>query len=274
MMKKIGIGLLLIVSLVYGEKERIHIVSKGESLTGIAKKYNTSIKNIMEKNKIKDSNKIYTGMRLRIELLENLDKSIENIKNMQRLKSNKSLENHNITKDYSTYKVKKNDTLTKIANKYEMNMDELIEVNNIKNPNRISLNMKLKVYSDLGALAQKYEGFGDNTLVTNGMGLNFRIERSLNYYQIAKNIYLKEELDEVIGVNKKINGLENLKSALRFENFGNIYRIKGKNFLAGNYYGKSKEGFLKYQEVFKDIIPEVNKRLENIEKLMEEKNEK
>ena len=48
------------------KKETIYIVKRGDTLTAIAKKYNTTVKAIAEKNGIKNVNLIYTGQKLKI----------------------------------------------------------------------------------------------------------------------------------------------------------------------------------------------------------------
>lgn len=46
--------------------DHIHVVAKGETLTKIAKKYKTTVKELVAKNGIKDKNKIYVGQVLMI----------------------------------------------------------------------------------------------------------------------------------------------------------------------------------------------------------------
>lgn len=47
-------------------KEKIYIVMAGDTLSGIAKKFKTTVKALAKKNNIKDVNKIYVGQRLKI----------------------------------------------------------------------------------------------------------------------------------------------------------------------------------------------------------------
>lgn len=47
-------------------EEVIYVVKKGDTLTTIAKKYNTTISAIQKKNAIKDVNKIYVGQKIKI----------------------------------------------------------------------------------------------------------------------------------------------------------------------------------------------------------------
>ena len=48
------------------QKQIVHTVKSGETLSGIAKKYKTTVKNLTTKNKIKDANKIYVGQKITI----------------------------------------------------------------------------------------------------------------------------------------------------------------------------------------------------------------
>lgn len=48
------------------QEAKIHIVQKGETLSGIAKKYKTSVNALVKKNNIKDKNKIYVGQKITI----------------------------------------------------------------------------------------------------------------------------------------------------------------------------------------------------------------
>ena len=45
---------------------KTHVVQKGETLSKIAKKYKTTVKALVEKNNIKDKNKIYVGQVLKV----------------------------------------------------------------------------------------------------------------------------------------------------------------------------------------------------------------
>ena len=47
-------------------KETIYVVQKGDTLSGIAKKYGTTVKALAEKNNIKNVNLIYTGQKIKI----------------------------------------------------------------------------------------------------------------------------------------------------------------------------------------------------------------
>ena len=105
------------------QKEINYIVKKGDTLTKIASKYNTTYNKLASYNNISNSNKIYIGQIIKI-----------------------SDNNNNINP--TTYVVKKGDTLTKIANKYNVNWKEIYAKNKNKignNPNKIYPGMVLKI---------------------------------------------------------------------------------------------------------------------------------
>ena len=99
-----------------------YVVKKGDTLSAIASKYNTNYKSLAEYNNIKNPNKIYPGQIIKI--------------------PNKT------TPTRTTYIVKKKDTLSAIASKYNTTWKKLYEKNkNVigKNPNKIYPGMVLKI---------------------------------------------------------------------------------------------------------------------------------
>ena len=127
--------------------------------------------------------------------------------------------------------VSKGESLERIAKKYKTDVKTLTKLNNIENPNRIYPNMKLKIFSEYGLLGEKYEILGDNVLESREFGLEYKIERGLNYYILARQFYLKDKLDEFKIADRKVKGLEKLKQV-----YPNIY-----NLITSN--GKDKESF-------------------------------
>lgn len=227
---------MLANSFTYGNM--IYTVSRGETLGRIAKKYNTDSKELVRLNNIKNPNLIYEGMKLRV------------------------------PSQYQSYIVKKDDTLRKIAKKFEMPLSQLIEINSIKNPDRIYVGTKLKVVSKLGELGKKYEKEGDGILSSTEYSLKYRVERAENYYRIARNIYVKEELYYLGGVDRKIAGLEYLKNALKYENMGKIYKIKGELSDTSYCYLKALRYFMEYEKRMGDVIPEIKDKIRDAKKIV------
>ena len=92
-----------------------YIVQKGDTLSGIAKKFGVSIGTIADINGIKDINKIYVGQVLKI-------------------------------KDTNAYYiVKAGDNATRIAQKYGITVQEIARLNGLENPNIIYVGQKLRI---------------------------------------------------------------------------------------------------------------------------------
>lgn len=99
-----------------------YIVKKGDTLTRIALWYNTTVEELVELNDIQNPNLIYIGQRLLISISDDPDKQKE-----------------------VTYTVRKGDTLSRIANRYGITVNEIVELNNIQNPNLIYVGQELKI---------------------------------------------------------------------------------------------------------------------------------
>lgn len=100
----------------------IYIVQRGDTLTSIAKRYNTTVQDLVRNNNILNPNLIYPGQKLII------------------MKTTT-----NISRKYIIYTVKRGDSLWKIANKYNTTVNRLVSINNIRNPNIIYVNQKLRI---------------------------------------------------------------------------------------------------------------------------------
>lgn len=100
----------------------IYEVQSGDSLSKIAKKYGTTVDAIADANGIVNKNLIYAGDELKIPTAQKEEKP-----------------------EYTKYKVKRGDNLTKIAKKYGTTVAELCELNGIKNANLIYVGQILTV---------------------------------------------------------------------------------------------------------------------------------
>lgn len=92
-----------------------YIVKKGDTLSGIAKKFGVSVQTIADINNIKDVNKIYVGQVLKIK----------------------------DTRIY--YTVKAGDTVIAIALRYGTSAQEIARLNGLENPNIIYVGQKLRI---------------------------------------------------------------------------------------------------------------------------------
>ena len=97
----------VIETLEESKKETVYIVQSGDTLSGIAKKYNTTYLKLAQENNISNPNLIYPGQKIKISSLE------------------------------TVYIVQSGDTLSGIAKKYNTTYLKLAQDNNISNPNLI-----------------------------------------------------------------------------------------------------------------------------------------
>ena len=104
---------------------RTYIVQSGDTLTLIAKKFNTTVERIALLNNIINPNLIYPGQILKIETSINSDTRGYNFNTM--------------------YTVQKGDTLLGISRKLDVDYKELIQKNDITNPNLIYPGEVLKI---------------------------------------------------------------------------------------------------------------------------------
>lgn len=102
----------------------IYTVKVGDTLYAIAQKYNVSVEKIKMENNL-TNNTLTIGQKLKIPVEEHED----------------------IDNEYATYIVQSGDSLYKIAKKYGMSVNELMEINNLTTTN-LSIGQVLKVKSD------------------------------------------------------------------------------------------------------------------------------
>ena len=95
-----------------------YTVKRGDTLSEIALKYNTTVSNLVNLNNISNPNLIYPGQVITI----NGSNNIENGQN---------------SCGKITYTIKRGDTLSSIARKYNTSVNKLVMLNNISNPNLI-----------------------------------------------------------------------------------------------------------------------------------------
>src|SRR5690606_36010449 len=101
-----------------------YVVKKGDTLSHIAKRFGTTVNELVRLNNIKNPNLIYVGQKLKI-------------------KGTASSENNSKAQYYT---VKKGDTLSHIAVRYKTTVTNLVKLNpSIKNPNLIYPGQKIRV---------------------------------------------------------------------------------------------------------------------------------
>jgi membrane-bound lytic murein transglycosylase D len=112
----------------------IYRVRRGDNLSKLARRYGTSVANLMKLNGL-SSSRLYVGMSLKVP-------------SSSSSKSRYSADNSSSGKtiDKKVYTVKRGDTLWKIAKSHGVNVSDLVKWNNITRGNRLSPGDKLKIY--------------------------------------------------------------------------------------------------------------------------------
>ena len=106
------------------EIKKIHIVRSGDTISSISKFYSINKDLIIKLNNLKDENYIFVGQNLII------SESTENLTKQSDFKNNYHI-------------VQTGENLTEISNKYDLKVIDLIEINNLNNPDKIKVGQKL-----------------------------------------------------------------------------------------------------------------------------------
>lgn len=126
-----------------------YTVKSGDTLSGIASQYNTTVNQIVSLNQLSNPNLIYVGQVLKL-------------KNSQTTNSSSSSSTAATTA--GTYTVKAGDTLSAIASRYSTSSSTLASLNSLSNPNLIYVGQVLKVSSN--ASTSSSTGSSANSTVT------------------------------------------------------------------------------------------------------------
>jgi len=110
----------------------VYKVKKGDSLIKIAKKFGVKVSDIKKLNRLKGS-RIYVGQTLKILIVSKEERRIvkSDLKKSER-------------KSFITYRVKRGDTLIKIARRFKVSLKDLKKINNLKS-NKLYVGQKLKI---------------------------------------------------------------------------------------------------------------------------------
>lgn len=145
-----------------------YVVQAGDTLSGIAAKFGTTVANLVSLNNISDPNLIYVGQVLIIS---------------------------GSTSNYTSYTVKAGDSLSAIAARFGTTVAELVSLNNISDPNLIYVGQVLKLPSS-GNSGRTYTVQAGDTLssIAAKFGTTVANLVSLNNISNANLIYVGQVL--------------------------------------------------------------------------------
>ena len=170
----------------------MYTVKKGDSLYSIAKKYNTTIQDIKNLNYLKNDN-LSIGQTLRIPEKYTKEEDI-------------------YLPNYINYTVKKNDTLYKIAQNYNISVDTIIKDNSLKN-NVLTIDQILKIRVPNIEEEVIEECIGENYTPPTTETTTYTVQKGDNLYNIA-NRY-NTTVQELIIINNLKNNNLNIGQKLK-----------------------------------------------------------
>ncbi|MCL0045553.1 LysM peptidoglycan-binding domain-containing protein, partial [Nitrospinaceae bacterium] len=119
-------------------RSKWYTVRRGDTLSEIASRFRTSVNKLYSYNNLTHRNKIYIGQVLRLPGRKgSAYPSVRMVKQYQKKYRGKMI----------NYRVRRNDNLTKIANRFDIGVSELIRLNRIKYPDQIIRGQLLRVPS-------------------------------------------------------------------------------------------------------------------------------
>ena len=124
----------------------VYKVKSGDVLSVIAKKFHVSVKDLKRWNNLK-GNRIYVGQKLCIKPKRAHSKHY----------SRKHTRKHRYKRIITYYRVKRGDSLSKIAHKFGTTVRELVKLNRLKKPYRLYPGQKLKVPKKVKVYTRKYK---------------------------------------------------------------------------------------------------------------------
>ena len=107
-----------------------YTVKQGETLSELAERYGTSVKRLMELNNLGSAQDLWAGSRIQVPVTRTAAAP-----------KPKPAVNKNATQ----HKVQSGETLSVIAQRYGVSMQNLIAINNISNPNQVEVGQTLKL---------------------------------------------------------------------------------------------------------------------------------
>jgi len=154
-----------------------YVVKRGDTLTKIALQFDTTVERLVEENNISNPNLIYPGEKLKIINVDNPEKTVEYTvrkgdtlsriareynTTVQKLVEENNISNPNLiypgeilqigTKTYNRYdtlhtiyRVRRGNSLSEIARKYNTTVEDLAEINDIRNVNLIYVGEVLRI---------------------------------------------------------------------------------------------------------------------------------
>lgn len=170
-----------------GTAEVGYTVKKDDSLLGIADLFHTRVSDIRNWNNIPYTTTIRVGQKLKLYVPEDNKDYYASIDNQTAIEKS-TLKNTSTNKNSVVYhKIRRGETLSRIASKYGVSVRQLKDWNNISG-NRIIAGRNLKVYSDGGTISDDY------TVDTKTNVYRYRVRRGDTIGEIAEKFGVSTQM--------------------------------------------------------------------------------
>lgn len=147
-------------------------VQKGDTLYGIANRFNTTVDTIKRLNNL-TGNTLYVGQEIKVPQAETTPEDKPS--------------NGDIEENYVVYEVQKGDSLWKIAQRYGITVDELVEINNLPTLD-LKIGDKLKVPNTEQLGSTTYIVKNGDTLWTIAKNNNISVDELKSYNNLTSNL--------------------------------------------------------------------------------------
>ena len=159
-----------------------HKVEKNETLYSIAKANNVTVKELLEWNNLSENDKLKAGQNIKLGPSQQSSETKLAKKETKTTKAEKDDEN------FSTYKVKKGDNLSSIAEAYGVKVEDIREWNNISG-NNIKFGQTLKLHE-----TQQSTSKGDNAKTKTSLRKEYyKVKKGDTFYGISKKFSISQK---------------------------------------------------------------------------------
>ena len=152
-----------------------YTVKGGDTLSRIARQFNTTVNKLATLNDIRNVNRIYVGQRLLVR---------QPAEQQQQQATPKRTET-NTTTNSNTYTVKSGDTLSGIAGKFNTTYTQLAQLNHISNPNVIHVGQVLTLHQTTAQNTTNHQESQQNKQVTTSANGTYTVKSGDTLSQIA-----------------------------------------------------------------------------------------
>lgn len=176
-----------------------HKVKRGETLFGIAKKYNISVNELKELNHLTNNN-LTPGQTLSL-ISQNISKPTEIVtklqpdetqtieKNIEEKKEEKTIVNNEITEvKPEKYRVKKGETLFEIAQKNNCTVENIKQLNQLKS-DKLTLRQILIIQKNSNENIAFAEKKGEKTIATNQKNKKKSVEKTTHLVKQGESLF-------------------------------------------------------------------------------------